>query len=230
MSIRFLSMAALASTLSFALNCGVYESHGTNPDRSLTRTPHTTSSQEGSTQAVVKSVEFYTWWWNDEQLKGEFDERNPPPKKAYIKIEQWKDTSNANAPHPDQLDIVCQIENKGDKPTDFVVLVTGDWIVAPQSQYSDRDIDKITDEVAWTEETKISREVVHNLAPGERREVKIKDYNLRETLKNYSGARADTLWPWKFRVHVYIEKTDGTRIAQEQAVLSLIPRDAKAGS
>jgi hypothetical protein len=225
MAIRFLGATVLISVLSLMFNCSSYKSHNTEQANALTKASYSTPSPEkNDVQAMVKSVELYAWWWSSEQLKVGFDERNPPPKKTYIKLDQWEDTIKPGIPHPERVDVVCQIENKGNTPLNVVVLATGDWIVAPQWQYSDKNIDKITDEVAWTEETQIGREVIQNLAPGETREVKIKDFNLGKAIRYYyDDSESNPLWPWKFRVHVYIEKSGGERVSQEQTILPLFP-------
>src|ERR1044072_8997651 len=101
LTMRFLNAAALMSILLIVLDCGLSKSHLTNQNNLSTKFRQSTSSKEGSIQARVKSIEFYALWWSNER----------PPKKSYIKLEQWKDSTSPDVPHPDRVDVVCTIEN-----------------------------------------------------------------------------------------------------------------------
>jgi hypothetical protein len=183
-------------------------------------------NNSASETVSIKSVKFFAWR-NKKLLKDSKIANNSSIEDEYIQIDQWIDSNNNNVPHPDRLDIVCEIENKGTDDTNFIVKMTYDWIIAPKTQNNYENLNKITDEVAWTKETKINQEMVESLASRASKNIEIKDFNLREFINKYSDSRTDNLWAWKFRVHIYVQNKNGNLITDAQAVLPILPKDIR---
>lgn len=182
-----------------------------------------------STKPVINSIEFFAWWWDKDQLTSGFNDKNPPPKNAYIKLERWKESSDLKVPHPEVFDVVFQIENKGDRVIqggDFIVLTTIDFIFAPTYLY-DGDINKILNGVSWTQEGGMDDVKMVNvpyLKSNESTQIKIKDFDLSKIIKD-THEEGNLLWPWALRVNIYVLNRGMTRVAQGQAILHIFPSD-----
>lgn len=219
---------AFMIVLSLELNCSqdkpIINSQRNN---SSTRGVQVTSLPDKSTDAEIKSIEFFGWWWSEEQMGANFNADNPPPKNAYIKLEEWNTASDNDSPHPDQIDVVCYIENKANQSTDLIVSAIVDFKVESYKRIDQTDDggDKLLKAVPWTEEISLGQIDASNIAPRESRKVEFKDFNLRYVLDKYSGEKNDDLWPWKLRVRISVKTPSGVRVAQGQAVLDLIPAD-----
>jgi hypothetical protein len=223
-----LGRSILVLIVTTGISCSNYKS-AADPQRNIAMAQNIPSNS--SPAVTIKSIGFYTWWWSDKQISLGFRADNAPPKNTYIKLEQWQNIGDAGVPHPDVIDVVCRIDNKGKQPADFVVSAVGDFKVESygrvenSEETKDKDLDKVLESVPWTEEKNLGQMTIRDLAPGESREVKFTDFNLRAVLDKYSGSRNNDLWPWKLRVRINVASPQGTSIAQGQAILDLIPGD-----
>lgn len=210
-------MIILLLVLSCALSCGrsnatdsaMRQVTGAGPGQTITPNP-------SNKQLAVGPVEFFASW-----------------NGSYIKLERWKDTSDPNVPHPQVLDILCSMENKGDSAIqegDFIILTTMDFVVAPTYLHNG-DVNKIVNEVGWgrvRSMDEIKMEIVPYLKPKDHAQIKIKGFNLGTIVKEFSG-KEDTLWPWALRVNVRVVSRDMTPVALGQVVLPVIPADSRLG-
>lgn len=181
-------------------------------------------------EPAIKSVEFGAWWWSEEQLAAGIYNGELPPQNTYIKLDKWQDIGDADIPHPDSIDVVCTIENRGSNAEDFVLSARGDFKVASyrwvDSHEGTHTLDELLQDVPWTEETNVGQAVVQNLGPGERREVKIKNFNLGAILEKYAAVNSgNDMWPWRFRVRIFVKKSVEDNIVQGEAILKIIPGD-----
>ena len=153
------------------------------------------------------------------------------PQKSYVKIEKWKDSTDPNVPHPETLDLVCQLENLSDSSIqdgDFIALVTMEFIFAPTNLYQG-DVSKIMDEVSWGRDVMfddLKMEVVPFMYKGEKRQITFKGFNLRPLLKDANGAD-ENIWPWALRANIHILNRDMVQVAQGQTVMPMIPSDKR---
>lgn len=167
-----------------------------------------------SAQLTVGPIEFFASW-----------------KGSYIKLEQWKDTSDPKVPHPKTFDILYLIENTGSsviQQGDFIVLTTIDSVVAPTYLHGG-DVNKIINEVGWARVAAmddVKMEMVPYLEAKGSAKAKIEGFELGGLLKQFSG-EDDTLWPWALRVNVRVLTRDMTQVAVSQATLPMIPSDRR---
>jgi len=163
---------------------------------------------------VIGAVEFFADW-----------------NGSYVKLEQWKDTSDPQVPHPEVFDIICQIENRGDSVVqhgEFIVVTTIDAAVAP-SYLHQGDLNKIITEVGWTRVVAlddVKMEIVPYLEAKARQNVKIPGVKV-EALARYFNGEKDTFWPWALRVKVHLLNRDMSVVAGGQAILPMIPSDQR---
>lgn len=174
---------------------------------------HTVTNQ-ANVEVVIKSVEFV---FSIEKTKG----------KQFEKVERWDVAKIAN--NQNSFDVVCEIENKGKFENDFVVLTNGDFIVAPRNKYSEADLDKLAEEVAWGQATSmndVKAKVVQGLKPNETRKIILENFKIGDVIKNFSSGE-DSLWAWLFRINVRVENRNGEKIAERQAILPIVPKPSK---
>lgn len=223
-------MMTMIVILFLSLSCSWYAD--TEHNSPITSTPDQSETiSKDNTKLVINSIEFYAWWWGEDQLKTGFDEKNPPPKESYTKLERWKDTSDLKVPHPEVFDVVCKIENKGDRPAqdgDLIILTTIDFIIAPTYLYGG-DINKILNGVTWGRVVTmddVKMEIVPYLKSNESAQIKFKDFNLGTIIKQFPD-EDNVLWPWALRVNIHVMNRDMTRVAQGHAILTIFPSDDK---
>jgi hypothetical protein len=169
---------------------------------------------QAESEVVIKSVEFV---FSSQKTNG----------KQFAKIEKWDVAKIAN--NQNSFDIVCEIENKGNSSSDFVVLTSGDFIVAPRNKYSEADLGKLVEEVSWgrvTSMNDLKAKVVKHLKPGETRKIIFENFNIGDVIKDFSSGY-DSLWAWLFRINVRVENRDGEKIVERQAILPIIPKRVK---
>lgn len=216
--------------LALALACGQH-SLPLSVHENASRSKKEQDTRPSSTaKIIVKSVDFYTWWWSEEQLRaGVYRQETIPPRNTYTKVDRWRDTGDADVLHPDLIDIVCKVENAGSQPVDLVISAIGDLKVATfekvQNDQTEKTIKEVLEDVPWTEERHIGQTMVQNIAPGESREIKFKDFNLIAVIDNYSDDKNGVTWPWFLRARIIVEMPNGVRVAQREAGLEIIPGD-----
>jgi hypothetical protein len=162
--------------------------------------------------AVVGSVDLYGSW-----------------KGSYVKLATWKDTNDADVPHPAVFDVLCTIENQTDSAIqegDLVVVTTIDFIVAPTYAYAG-DVNKVIDDHNWErvgsmDDLRVER--VPFLRAHDHARLKLKGFDLAKVVKEFNR-REDTLWPWALRVNVRVLNRDINPISFGQAILPLFPED-----
>lgn len=176
---------------------------------------------------MISSIAFYGWWWSDQQLENNFDADNPPPKNSYINLDRW-DASQPDSPHPDRIDVACRIENRTNRAVNLSLEAIGDFKVASyrfmtEGPSSDKNINESLKSISWTENHSLGQIALGELAPGQVREIKFKDFSVRSVVDKYLKPAAGDLWPWKLRVSIIARTLTGAQAAHARAVIDLIP-------
>lgn len=96
MSNSSIAVLIIGITLSVISGCLRYQS---NESTTRTSTPANSeavistpvmteyaSSKKTKASVTISSVAIYGWWWSDEQIAGNFDADNPPPKTSYVRL------------------------------------------------------------------------------------------------------------------------------------------------
>ncbi len=188
------------------------------------------SSTMNEPKITIDSVEFFAWWWSDTQIAAGIDIKNSPQKDTYVQLERWQNLGDAEVPHPDRVDVVCSISNRGERSANLTIFATGDFKVASYGNLETGDkknkaLDEALESISWSRQKELGVQVVEGVGPGETRVVKFKEFNLRSVLDEYSAGRNGDLWPWKFRVRVEVKSSVGLEIARSEKILDLIPGD-----
>lgn len=204
----------LLLVLSCALGCGRSDAIDPSTRQVTGARSEQNSSPTPSKQLAIGAIEFFASW-----------------KGSYIKLERWKDTSDPKVPHPEVFDVLCEIDNKGDsaiQDSDFIILTTVDFIIAPTYLYQG-DVQRIIQDHNWGRVNTvddIKMEKVPYLEPKGTTKVKIEGLELGNLHKQFNG-EDDTLWPWALRVNVRVLSRDMTQVALGQAILQMIPDDRR---
>lgn len=235
-----LSMAVLLLALAIVIISGCYTSELSSQSSNTTSSagqgvfssPNPTenrSNQEASGAITIRSITFYGWWWSDDQMANNFDADNPPPKSSYIKLDRWA-ASQPDSPHPDRIDVTCSIENRTNQTVKLSLVAVADFKVASyrfmtHGPNSDKSIDESLKDIPWKENRSLGEIALGELAPGEVREIKFKDFSVRSVIDKYLRPAAGDLWPWKLRISIVARTSKSEQVGHSEAMIDLIPAD-----
>jgi hypothetical protein len=89
-------------------------------------------------------VRFTAMWWSKAQMEG-LNPNNPPPKNTEIELTRWEYTDPVGVPHPDTVDVVMTVENRGNAPSpDVTATIEGEWNVGPLDDKAAANWEKAT--------------------------------------------------------------------------------------
>jgi hypothetical protein len=186
------------------------------------------SSEVVNNQVMIQSIEYFGWWWGDEQFDEKFDLDNPPPKKSYIKLEEWN-ASQPSAPQPHIIDVVCRIANNSSEAIKISVAATGEFQIESYrvvvTQNSGKSLDEMLDKKPWVNKQPIGKTLSLNLAPGEVKEIKFKGLQIGSLVDLYSNGKNWDFWPWRLRVSISVMSATNMLLAERQSVLNIVPAD-----
>jgi len=86
-------------------------------------------------------------------------------------------------------------------------------------------VDERLNQVPWTDSRKLSKVTINSLLPGEARDARFKNFNLRAVIDRYLKPSAGDLWPWKLRITLVATTSNGLRVAYSEAIIDLVPAD-----
>lgn len=198
-------------------------------ERSSPTPVESNSGQENRAQLTISSMALYGWWWSEEQLENNFDADNPPPKKAYVKLDKW-DASQPDSAHPDRIDIICRLENHTKESIDvsleaFADFKVGSYQAIARGSGTEEAVDEKLRQIEWSDNQEIGRPVTGTLRPDEARDVKFKDFDLRAVIDKYLKPSAGDRWPWRLRISIIAKNSKRVRVAHGEATIDLIPGD-----
>ncbi len=167
----------------------------------------------------LKPVEFSGWWKQKVVAPSNAQADETKLRNDYRKLLAW----DANDPlSPTQIDIVCRVENMGTQPVDLMVLATGDFLVAPLKSGALDDKGALR-QISLTERQNIGQQIIKQLNPGEVREIRFTNFEIKSVADKYRLKEYGELWPWELSVKINVVTTENTRVAEQQARLSLKP-------
>jgi hypothetical protein len=161
------------------------------------------SSEVVNNQVMIQSIEYFGWWWGDEQFDEKFDLDNPPPKKSYIKLEEWN-ASQPSAPQPHIIDVVCRIANNSSEAIKISVAATGEFQIESYRVVVTQKSGKSLDEML---------------------EIKFKGLQIGSLVDLYSNGKNWDFWPWRLRVSISVMSATNMLLAERQSVLNIVPAD-----
>ena len=100
-------------------------------------------AEERATAAdLAAHVRFTAMWWSEAQMEG-LNPNNPPPKNTEVVLTRWEYTDPVGVPHPDTVDAVVTVENRGKFPSpDVTATVESEWNIGPLDDKSAAKWDK----------------------------------------------------------------------------------------
>jgi hypothetical protein len=167
------------------------------------------ATRNDSVNVTISPVKFYEWQ-RDKQLPASIgkDEDEALPSYSYHQIKDW---ATRDELHSAQIDIVFRLENHGSQPVDLMTLATGDFNLSPLEQMVTGSEERHL--TLLTERQNIGQQVIHDLAPGEVREVRFTDCNLKMMANKYLRKEYGTLRPWELKVNVDVMTLDNMQTA-----------------
>jgi hypothetical protein len=178
--------------------------------------PSTPPSQPDSPLSVaISPIEFFGWW--HEKQSGVRSNDDPVDSNVYRQLESWRTDDESQA---DQIDVVYHLENRGSRSVDLMVLAIGEFSISPDGLAAGSDEPR-RHSTLLSERQNIGQRIIHDLAPGETRELKFTCSNLRSILNKYLRKEYGTLKPWELRVNIDVRTLDNRQVAQQRGRLQL---------
>ena len=183
--------------------------------------PSTQSSQpplhDQSIAVEISPVEFFGWRRERQSFPGGDERADSLPSHTYCQLEFW---NAADESQSEQVDVLYRLENRGNRPVDLMILAVGDFSISPDGQATESN-QLLRRSTLLTERQNIGQQVIDDLAPGETREVRFTNFNLRAAVDKYLGKEYGTLQPWELRVKIDVRTLDNRQVAQREARLRL---------
>lgn len=165
----------------------------------------------------VSPIEFFGWWGETQTAARNLRDYDPLPAYGYHQVEEW---NAADASQPEQIDVVYRLENRGTRSINLMVLAIGDLSISPDGQRAGSN-ELLRNPTLLTERQNIGQQVIRGLEPGETREVRFSDFNLRAMADKYLRREYGTLRPSELKVNIDVRTLDNRQVAQQQGRLRL---------
>ncbi|HEV2913123.1 MAG TPA: hypothetical protein VGX92_07395 [Pyrinomonadaceae bacterium] len=175
------------------------------------------SPPEVSISVAVSPIKFFGWRREAQTLATAQNESDAIPSYTYHPLEVW---NAADESESEQIDVVYRLENRGSRPVDLMVLAIGDFHISPDGQRAGSN-ELLRNPTLLTERQNIGQQVIRGLSPGESREVRFADFNLRAMTDKYLRKQYGTLQPSELRISIDVRTLDNRQVAQQQGSLRL---------
>jgi len=122
--------------------------------------------------------------------------------------------------------VFASIRNPEQSYQDYFLLVAVEIVAAPREVTSELVGKDLTQTVAWSylaTTRNMSCQVVHDMRGEEERRLEVFELDPDQVVKGSFSDPADTLWPWAFRVTVYMVDRYGATRGKNYGVLRYPP-------
>ncbi len=177
-----------------------------------------TAARNDSVSVTISPLKFFEWQRDKQSSATIGKDDEALPSYSYHQIKEWTASDDAQS---GQIDVVFRLKNLGSQPVDLMILATGDFNLSPVEQMGTEA--ERRQPALLTERQNIGQLVVHDLAPGETREVKFTDCNLKAMVNKYLRKEYGTLRPWELKVNVDVMTLDNMQTAWAGGQLQLTP-------
>lgn len=160
------------------------------------------------------AIDFRALWWSEAQMEG-LDPNAPPPKTTEVVLQKWEYSDPVGVPHPDVVDIVVHIRNRGEAlAAQQRGEITVQWKEGPRTKF---------ERAAWRAPQPQLTFPIEGLAAGQTVERRIR-VDLARKMADLSKQRQ---WPWALKATVRIVSAppDTTGAPFAEAVLPVTPGD-----
>lgn len=169
---------------------------------------------------TISPIEFFGWWQENQPAARNHTENDLLPSHTYRPCESWYAADESQS---EQIDVVYHLENRGSRPVDLMVLAIGDFNISPNGHIAGTD-ESLRHPTLLTERQNIGQQIIRGLAPGETREAKFTNFNVKAIVDKYLRKEYGTLQPWELRVNIDVRTHDNRPVAQQQGRLRLTLR------
>jgi hypothetical protein len=175
------------------------------------------SQPGGAISVAISPIEFFGWRHEKQSTTGSHRENESLPSYTYHQLESWYAADESQS---EQIDVVYHLENRGSRSVDLMVLAIGDFSISPDGQIAGSN-ESLSNPTFLSERQNIGQQVIRGLAPGESREVKFTDFNLKAMVEKYLRKKYGSLQPWELSVNIDVMTLDKKQVAQQQGRLRL---------
>lgn len=89
------------------------------------------ASAPSASSTLTANASFHCLWWSEAEMEN-LDPNSPPPKRTDVMIKKWEYSDPVGIPHPDVVDLVMEIRNKGQSQSPQLVAdISGQWRIGP---------------------------------------------------------------------------------------------------
>ena len=145
---------------------------------------------------LAVQVRFTAMWWSKAQMEG-LNPNNPPPKSTEVELTRWEYTDPVGVPHPDTVDAVVTVGNRGNAVSpDVTATIEGEWDIGPLDDKTAAKWDKVT-VLAKTDRLQIPAGSTHMTRV---------PIDLKAIMDNLERERR---WPHALRITVTLDEVGG---------------------
>jgi hypothetical protein len=155
------------------------------------------AADEASTPADLGvRVRFTAMWWSEAQMDG-LNPNNPPPKNTEVELTRWEYTDPVGVPHPDSVDAVVTVENKGKAQSgDLIATIAREWQIGPLDDKS---------AATWQESTVLLKTDRFRIPAGSTHTARV-PIDLKTVMDQLAREKR---WPHALRVSVSVDDANG---------------------
>ena len=170
---------------------------------------HSQESAPPAKSDLLAEVSFSCLWWSEAQMEG-LNPNSPPPKATETKLTKWEYSDPIGVPHPDVLDVVVTLNNRGRETlTGLEVEIAGELMTGPLGAKASG---------GWSNRVVLKRFQGINLELGGTQTLRV-PVDLK---KKMDALEKQKKWPYSLRAIVEVRQPGtSTAIAQTRADLPI---------
>lgn len=170
-------------------------------------------AQGPAAPSIAVQVRFTSLWWSKAQMEG-LNPNAPPPKNTEVELTRWEYTDPIGVPHPDVVNAVVTLENRGtQRVADLIVKTDGDWKTGPRATEASASWGEGV-VLAKTDHVEVPAGSTHSIR------VPIDVKRMMDTLERQKK------WPYALRVSVSVEQPGAKEpLARAQVEFPIRPGD-----
>jgi hypothetical protein len=171
------------------------------------------ASAQSDSPTLTANASFHCLWWSEAEMEN-LDPNSPPPKRTDVIIKKWEYSDPVGIPHPDVVDLVMEIGNKGQSQSPQLVAdISGQWRIGPIASQR---------KAAWGPSTLLKTWNLEGLLPGQTASVRV----AIDLAGRMSELRTKNAWPWQFRASLTVRDAhSGKTLLSREFPLPIQPGD-----
>jgi len=170
------------------------------------------TAQEVDAARLGVEVRFTSMWWSQAQMEG-LNPNDPPPKNTEVELTRWEYSDPIGVPHPDVVNVVVTLKNRGQRPmSDLTITTEGEWKAG-----------SLEDEASakWEEEFVLGKADERVQLAAGAQYITRTPVNLKQMMDTLEG---QDRWPYALRVTVTVRQQGAKQtLARTQVELPIRP-------